>query len=60
MCGIVAVYDSLIGDGGNADELTANIESSLGFIAHRGPDATGVWVNDDASCGEHNKHAMVL
>jgi asparagine synthase (glutamine-hydrolysing) len=32
-------------------ELEAKLSKSLDLIAHRGPDAKGIWINDDASIG---------
>ena len=52
MCGIIAVFDSDTGKASHPGNLSAQIQDSLGYIAHRGPDATGVWVNDDATCGQ--------
>ncbi|KAK4034557.1 hypothetical protein C8A01DRAFT_38988 [Parachaetomium inaequale] len=37
-------------------ELEAKLSKSLDLIAHRGPDAKGIWINDDASIGlAHNR-----
>lgn len=52
MCGIIAIYDPQTRATLDAKSLAGRIDDSLGYIAHRGPDATGVWVSDDASCGE--------
>jgi hypothetical protein len=52
MCGIIAVFERQSASGCTSDELSAQIQDSLGYIAHRGPDASAVWVNEDASCGE--------
>jgi asparagine synthetase B (glutamine-hydrolysing) len=51
MCGIIAVFDSQPGRSYKPDELLSQIQDSLGYIAHRGPDASAVWVNEDATCG---------
>jgi len=51
MCGIIAVFDSETGKPSHSGDLSTQIQDSLGYIAHRGPDATAVWVNDDATCG---------
>lgn len=51
MCGIIAVFESQPTSRGKPDELSSQIQDSLGYIAHRGPDASAVWVNEDASCG---------
>jgi asparagine synthetase B (glutamine-hydrolysing) len=52
MCGIIAVFESQPASSRKTDELSAQIQYSLGYIAHRGPDASAVWVNEDASCSE--------
>lgn len=52
MCGIIAVYDPQGSGRLDADVLKGRINASLGYIAHRGPDATGVWMNEDVTCGE--------
>jgi len=52
MCGIIAVFDSQAGSSFKPDKLSSQIKDSLGYIAHRGPDASAVWVNEDASCGK--------
>jgi hypothetical protein len=51
MCGIIAVFESQTTSSCKQDELSSQIQDSLGYIAHRGPDANAVWVNDDATCG---------
>ena len=51
MCGIIAVFESQPGRSYKSDELSSQIQDSLGYIAHRGPDASAVWVNEDATCG---------
>jgi asparagine synthase (glutamine-hydrolysing) len=58
MCGIIAVFDSQAGGEANQDELSAQIQESLGYIAHRGPDASSVWVNENASCGESHLYPL--
>lgn len=52
MCGIIAVFDAGVSKTYKSGELSAQIQDSLGYIAHRGPDANAVWVNEDATCGE--------
>lgn len=52
MCGIIAIYEPQTPGTLEAKSLVGRIDESLEYIAHRGPDATGVWVSDDASCGE--------
>jgi asparagine synthetase B (glutamine-hydrolysing) len=52
MCGIIAVYDSGSPKSTDSAQLTAKIEKGLEYIPHRGPDATDIWVNDDATCGK--------
>ncbi|KAL2024234.1 hypothetical protein VTK56DRAFT_9390 [Thermocarpiscus australiensis] len=40
----------------SSDDLTAKLGKSLDLIAHRGPDAKGIWINSDASVGlAHNR-----
>jgi len=51
MCGIIAVFVSQAGSSIKQGKLSSQIQDSLGYIAHRGPDASAVWVNEDASCG---------
>lgn len=51
MCGIIAVYESGLPKSADAEALTSSIVKGLEYIPHRGPDATGVWVNSDATCG---------
>jgi hypothetical protein len=52
MCGIIAVFESQPTSSCKQDELSSRIQDSLGYIAHRGPDASAVWVNEDATCGK--------
>jgi asparagine synthase (glutamine-hydrolysing) len=33
-------------------DLESRLSKSLDLIAHRGPDAKGIWVNDDGSVGK--------
>lgn len=35
-------------------DLETKLSASLDLIAHRGPDARGIWINDDASVGMSN------
>jgi hypothetical protein len=51
MCGIIAVFESQPTSSYKPGELSSQIQDSLGYIAHRGPDANAVWVNEDATCG---------
>lgn len=60
MCGIIAVYDPQTPARLDAQTLAARIDASLGYISHRGPDATGVWVSKDESCGEQLRVCHVL
>jgi asparagine synthetase B (glutamine-hydrolysing) len=57
MCGIFAIYDPQTPVTLESKSLAGRIEESLEYIAHRGPDATGVWVSDDASCGEYRNYS---
>lgn len=37
---------------GEAKDLIAELEGSLDLIAHRGPDARGLWYSDNHHVGE--------
>lgn len=59
MCGITATI--ALGQGSKTNghvkkvdnsPLRKELEESLKAIAHRGPDASGVWISDDGAIGE--------
>jgi hypothetical protein len=37
-------------------DLESRLSKSLDLIAHRGPDAKGIWINDDGSVGTLAAH----
>ena len=56
MCGIVAVF--ALHEPLSEDRLEPQLYSALAKIAHRGPDAQGIWISDSSQCGE--THLLVL
>ena len=60
MCGITCRIDIVSGLAGHRDlaakeqarKLEAELDASLDLIIHRGPDARGSWISDDASVGK--------
>lgn len=41
-------------------DLETKLSNSLDLIAHRGPDAKGIWINEDASIGSLKPHDLHL
>jgi len=39
-------------------DLETKLSNSLDLIAHRGPDAKGIWINEDASIGSLKSHDL--
>jgi asparagine synthetase B (glutamine-hydrolysing) len=58
MCGIIAVFDPQRRESADIAGLTSAIQKGLDYIAHRGPDASCVWVNDDATCGKYTAYPI--
>lgn len=52
MCGIIAAFDPERREVHDAAHLRTSIQKGLDYIAHRGPDASCVWVNADSTCGK--------
>ena len=50
MCGIVAVFAQH--ESVSKERLETQLHSALERIAHRGPDAQGIWISDSSHCGE--------
>lgn len=56
MCGISCVVavdkrDEANGQSSTGKELQSELDASLEYIKHRGPDAKGIWTSDDQRVG---------
>ncbi|ORX34308.1 hypothetical protein BD324DRAFT_637479 [Kockovaella imperatae] len=49
MCGIIASYTC--GQDPSSVDIEAQLQASLKKIAHRGPDASGIWISNNGRCG---------
>ena len=56
MCGIAGILDR----GRSADWLSANAEKMAGVLAHRGPDADGVWLDAEAGVALGHRRLSII
>ena len=52
MCGIIALFAPGVSLPADHNALTSQLEAGLEKIAHRGPDAHGIWIDESSRCGE--------